>query len=229
MGGEEAGSRGTGQKHDDLCLDGLALADRADALVGLSLNVDAFDRNAQEAGQIIADGLLGGCEPRSFEDDDGVGVDDAPAGCMDPTEGLGDKDRGIRACPAGVGVGEDLADVRASDRSEEGVGEGVEEDVAIGVACGSAVMFESNAADDEGTTTPDGGKRLQAVEVPAQADAEGEVGRAGSGFRHGVESTDKSRGNPAEPGCDCPRRHGGAPTMKPLDCHSPRRRPSRCP
>ena len=205
-GGAE--SLDAGDEDNGLGLDGKTLANGTDALVGLPFDVDAVDGEVQEVGEVRANGLLVGREFRTFEDDDRVGVDDVPARVVHAAEGFDDEGSGVRAGPAGIGVGEDFADVLTADRAEEGVGEGVEEGVAVGVAYGAEVVLDEDATDDEGPARAGGGEKFESVEVPAHAHAERRVVGVGSGFRHGAESTDKSGGSRPEPGRFGPRRLG---------------------
>lgn len=79
--------------------------------------------------------------------------------------------RRIGALPTGVGVREDLPDVRQPERAENRVHHAVQQHVPVGVGVAAAVVGDVDAPDDEGEA------RLEAVEVEAVADAERECRR----------------------------------------------------
>ena len=63
-------------------------------------------------------------------------------------DGLEESDA-VGVLPRGVGVGEVLADVARGDRAEQGVHEGVDGDVRVGVAEKAAFVGNDDAAEDE--------------------------------------------------------------------------------
>ena len=74
---------------------------------------------------------------------------------------------GVDALVAGIGIGEELADVRESGGAGEGIDEGVDDDVGIRVAIKALVMGDGDVGQDQ--RPPGDG----AVEIVAKTDAEG--------------------------------------------------------
>jgi len=181
---------GLGADEDDhgVGLDGAAFADGVDLFVGFAFDVDAVGGDLEEAGEVVADFLFEGADFGAFEDDGGVEVADGVASGVDAADGFDDEVGGVLSFVAGIGVGEELADVLLGDGAEECVDHGVVEDVAIAVAdgpdgSGEALapgtfggVGEFDAADDHDATFAERGVWLEAVEVVAVADAEGEGG-----------------------------------------------------
>jgi hypothetical protein len=82
----------------------------------------------------------------------------------------------------GVGVGEVLPEVAQAGRSEQSIGQGVTDDVTIGVAKEAAFTLEVDAAQVE--RTPLAGRvRVQAYPNSDIAHGEGPTVRGGSSFR----------------------------------------------
>jgi len=63
-----------------------------------------------------------------------VEVHDCIAGLVYPPERFLQKDRRVSPLPSRVGRREERPDIRRSDCSQQGIGDGVEEDVAVGMA-----------------------------------------------------------------------------------------------
>lgn len=157
-------------------LDGSVLADGVDFFVGLALHVDAVEGHREQVGEGGSDGVFVGAELGAFADDGGVEVGGSVAGGVDAGEGFGEKDARVLRVVAGVGVGEELADVGLGDGAEEGVGDGVEEGVAVGVGDGAPVVVDLDGAEDEGAPLALRGLGLEAVEVVAVPDPDGWLG-----------------------------------------------------
>lgn len=167
-------------------LDGAAFADGVDFFVGLALHVHSLGGDLEESGEVVADFFFERADFGAFEDDGGVEVADGVAGGVDAADGLDDEVGGVLPFVARVGVGEELADVLLGEGAEEGVDDGVIEDVAIAVSngpdrAGEALapgafggVGEFDAADDHGATLAERRVWLEAVEVVAVADAKGE-------------------------------------------------------
>jgi hypothetical protein len=68
---------------------------------------------------------------------------------MHEGEGLGEQEGAVGPGVAGVGVGEELADVAEGGGAQEGVGEGVEDDVGVGVADEALLEGDVDAAEDQ--------------------------------------------------------------------------------
>jgi hypothetical protein len=111
-----------------------------------------------------------------LEDDGHVDVAQLVAVALHQAHRLPDKHVRRRALPPGVGVREELADVRAGERAEDRVSDRVQQRVAVAVGDAAAVVRDFDAAQDELVVA-----FLQAVQVEAVADAEGEGGGGGGG------------------------------------------------
>ncbi len=59
------------------------------------------------------------------------------------------EDAGGRALPARIAGRKEGADIAGGDRAEQGVGDGVEEHVAVGVAGEAFGVLDGEAADDQ--------------------------------------------------------------------------------
>ena len=101
----------------------------------------------------------------SEKDEGGIQVDDCVTCGFYAGEGFLKKDGGVGILPLRVGGWKERADVGAGDGSEERVGDGVEENVAVGMASETVSVGQGDAADSE----RDGG--LEFVGVPTVADA----------------------------------------------------------
>lgn len=171
MGAGAPRRSGALEKHHGVNLDGEALADGVDLLVGLALEADAVEGDLQEPGDVGAEAVLDGADLRLFEDDGGIGIDDAPRLRFEKADGLGEEDGGVFGFAAWVVVGEELADVGQAGGAEEGIGQGVVEGVAVAVGDGAAVMEEVDAAQNQWASGPGGGEGLEPVEVVSVPDA----------------------------------------------------------
>jgi hypothetical protein len=69
------------------------------------------------------------------------------------------------ACPSVVGGREEDPDVAKGGRSEQGVNDGVDQDIGVGVPDEAAVVGDGDAAEDEGTV------RAELMGVEAVADS----------------------------------------------------------
>jgi hypothetical protein len=116
---------------------------------------------------------------RSFENHGRIEVADFEARFVDSAAGGIEEDRAVRAVVGGIGVGKELSDVLFAQGAEQGVGDRVQEGVAVGVAHRPPVVLEGEAAEDEASARPIRGDRFEAMEVISMTDSEG-----GRGFRH---------------------------------------------
>ena len=166
------------QQRDGVAGDGAVLAETVDVFVGLTLEVDLVVLAVEQGGEVLADVVLVGAELGPLEDDGNVEVAEGVPGFAHEPVGLGDEEVGGGVLPAGVVVGEELADVGLGESAEDGVGGGVVDDIAVAVPGWAAVVVEFDAADDEGAAG------FEAVEVEAVADPVGE--RGGRDFRFSI-------------------------------------------
>ena len=96
-------------------------------------------------------------------DDRGVHELDRPPCLPYPGEGHGEETHGVRAPVGRVGVGEVLAEVSQTRRSQEGVGHGVGQDVGIGMAQETPLVGNRHA------TEADRALPAESVHVEAEA------------------------------------------------------------
>jgi len=150
--------------------DGLAGADGVAAFVGGGFDADVVGGDLEGGGEEGFHGGDVGGEFGAFGEEGDVGVADFVAAGGGFVEGAAEDFLGVHAAAAGVGVGEEVADVGEGEGAEDGVGEGVGEDVGVGVAVEAEVAGDGDAAEDEFTAGD------EAVDVVAEADAEGEHG-----------------------------------------------------
>lgn len=138
----------------------------ASAFGSFGFEADAIFVDAAEFGDSRADGGAVRADLGRGQDQRGIEIDEGVAFGGDALEGFFKKDGGVGAFPLRVGGREERADVWGGNGSEEGVGDGVEEDVSVGVASEAAFVGELDASDDERDAA------LEFVRVVALADAE---------------------------------------------------------
>jgi len=148
---------------------GESLADGADGVGRVEVDADGGRRETESGGEPFADGGAKILEFRAFEDDGGVDVGDGIAAIGGEFLGVEEELNGVRAAPLGGGIGEMHADVAEGEGAEDGVGDGVREDIGIGVAGETEFAGDGDAAEDERAASFD------AVSIPALADAEGGI------------------------------------------------------
>ncbi len=73
-------------------------------------------------------------EPGRLGDDDGVEVADFEAALARELDRARHEERAVGALPGGIGIGELLAQGTEAGRAEDGVGDGMEQRVSVGVA-----------------------------------------------------------------------------------------------
>ena len=100
----------------------------------------------------------------SLGENHAIQIHDPPTGGRHAPPGLGEHFRGIPAAIGRIGVGKQLSDVAERGRSEEGIGDRVEEHVGIAVAEGLPVVGDRDAPDDEALAG------AEAVRVVSEAD-----------------------------------------------------------
>lgn len=119
----------------------------------------------EQVGDAVAEVGGYGADFGSGEHEGGVHIDDAVAGVLNFFEGEVEEDGGIGVFPARVAGRKETADVAGGDGAEQGVGDGVQEHVAVGVSGESFGVGDGEAADFEGHSG------LECVRVPAVANA----------------------------------------------------------
>ena len=150
------------EQDDDVGYGGGVLGE---AFGGFALDADVFEVEQEKVGDALAQFGSNGDDLGAVHDEHTVDVDDLVAGEGDFFERGLEEDGGVSALPFGVGGREEGADVAGGDCAEQGVGDGVKEEVAVGVAGEAFGMVDLEAADDE----RDAG--LESVGVKAETDA----------------------------------------------------------
>ena len=153
-------------QHHTLRADRELLANRPHLLTRLRLephpvNVDPEDRGdaAADHGAVRKDfGALG--------EDHAIQIHNPPPRLGHPVAGDAEHPGRIPPPVGRISVGEELADVAEGCRPEEGIGNGVEENVGIAVAEGLPVVRDRDPTEHERRTRP------EAVGVVAEADAD---------------------------------------------------------
>ncbi len=146
--------------------DGALFADGVDGFAGFAFDVDLGFCDAEELGEAFDHGGFVGGEFGGLGEDDDVGVEDVIAGFGEFQHGFLAEDGGVDIFELGVGIGEELADVGEAGGAGEGVDEGVEDDVAVGVGIQSFIVRDNNISQHE--RSPDD----SAMNVIAEADAD---------------------------------------------------------
>ena len=118
-----------------------------EALGCLGLDADLAGLDAEQLGDALAEFAGDGDDLRAHHDEAGVDVDDLVAGGLDFFERGAQEEAGGGAFPARIAGGEKGADVAGRNRAEQGVCDGVEEDVAVGVTGEALGVDDGEAAD----------------------------------------------------------------------------------
>lgn len=148
--------------------DGTIFAEAVDFFVSFAFDVNLIEFDFEELGNVVADGIFVGTEFGFLEDDGDVDVVDVVLGGVHFFDGLDEENTGVGAFPLWVVIGEELADIGEGECTKDGIGDGVVDDIAIGMADAAAVVIEGDTADDEVCTF------FKSVEVEAVANAERE-------------------------------------------------------
>src|SRR5262249_5403813 len=148
------------QRDDGLRLGGAAFADRADLFRCLELDADAVELDSERMRDPFADRAAVVLQLRALEDDGGIDVDDRVAELERKLFRVAEEDERIASFPARVGIGEMHTDIAEGGGAENGIGDGVGEDVGVGVSGESEFAGDGDAAENERAAG------LDAVHVP---------------------------------------------------------------
>lgn len=144
--------------------DAFLAADETEAFIGGGLDADLGDGDAESFGDALFHFLEMRKDLGAFGDEGGVDVDDATAAGADAAGGLLDEDAAGGVAPRGIGVGEQVADIDFADRTEHGVGDGVEQRIGVAVAIEAERVRDLHPAEDEPTAGD------QSVDIVTDAD-----------------------------------------------------------
>lgn len=148
---------------------GEALSNRTDSLSRFELDTHGRRRETESGRQAITDGAAKILELRALEDHGGINVDDAITSIGRELLSVEQKLNGIGAMPFGRRVGEMHANIAESECAEDSIGDGVAEDIGIGVAGETEFAGDRYAAENERASG------FNAVGIPALADTEGGI------------------------------------------------------
>jgi hypothetical protein len=138
-----------GEQGDALGHHGFFAPDDADLLAGLAFEADLGSVHTEDFSDSLSQECLMGTQFRSLGENDAIQVYQLKTGLFDGFVGEGQHFGGISALVGGIGIGKELAYVPQVRSAEEGVGDGVEEDVGVAVADEVMVMVEGEAAETE--------------------------------------------------------------------------------
>lgn len=156
---------GTGNQDDGVGVDRFLPADGADSLAGLGLDIDPVFRNCQQFGQSGSNGRFQRGEFGAFGVDGAVQIANLPAATANFRRGRFQKGGGVGSLPAGIRVGKPFANVAESERSQQGVGDRVEQDVGVAMPVESELVLDPDPSQNQRPTL------TEPVSVMAQPDA----------------------------------------------------------
>jgi hypothetical protein len=145
--------------------DGLATSDRIHSLVGLPFDADLFDANSQRAGETAANGVLEWRDLRPLEDHDDIDLSDGEARAAHQCRRMLKKLDARCAPPLRIGIRKMYADISKARRAKDGIGNGVTNNVRVGMPLGSFLERHRHAGKDQRRSFH------QPVEVITDADA----------------------------------------------------------
>ena len=127
---------------------------------GFGFDVDGVDGKFQKFRQPLSDLFLVGRKFRLLGVDCAVEIDRLPASFPDTSQGVGQEPGRVGSGESGVCVWESIADVAEASGSQQGIGNGMQQDVRIAVAQQAAVEVDFDPAQDQG---PVGRKAMRIV------------------------------------------------------------------
>src|SRR5208282_2480613 len=128
-------------------------------------DADTVRRNSTQLGDAFANRFCVRADFWGGEDQRGIQVHQCVARGLDALQRLLQKYGGVGVFPLRVGRRKQRSDVGAGDGAEQRVGDGVQQDVAVGMAAEALRVWQSHATDFEWNAG------LEFVRVPAVADA----------------------------------------------------------
>ena len=159
------GSRGLAEQNHGMGGNGFAPADSVAAFVGASLYVDLIEGKMQQLGKVLPHGRFKGSEPGAFGEDGDIRVGQliAPGGYF--LKGIIQKDAAGGVVPLGIGIGKQFPDVSLTDSAKQGIHQGMENHIAIGMSDGAESFADGDSAQNQFAA------RLQAVQIKTVANA----------------------------------------------------------
>ena len=136
-----------------------------DLFAGLGLHVDLVQCDIQQPCEALADRCFNRPELRFLREDRDIHVADDVSTSLQFTHGPGEENAGIRPFPLRLGIRIGIADVAQGQCPQDGIGQGVQHHVRIGVADQTLGMLNAKA------TQPKRAARFQPVGVVAGTNA----------------------------------------------------------
>lgn len=165
-------------QYDDSGRDRGTAADVADTFAGFGFDADLGHVDVQVSRDHFTHRVNVRCHLGAFGKDDGIEVAYFDARMMNAANRFGQKINAIAAAIGRVVVGEQTPDIFGRDRSQQRVGDRVQQHVGVAVPDRMHIRRHIDAADPQWTAV------AQSVRVVTESDAEGEGFRfQGSGFR----------------------------------------------
>src|SRR5579884_134413 len=160
------GMASPGQSNDGLRLGRFAFAHRAHPLGGFEFHGDSIHGQFQGSRQGLADRSAVILQLGALQDYGGIDVGDVESLLADELGGVGQKPHAIGALPLRIGIGKMHSDIAQGGGAQQGVGDGVRENIGVGVALQPELAGDYDAAQDERPAGRD------AVHIPAEASAQ---------------------------------------------------------
>lgn len=138
-------------QHDDPRRDRGAAADVADAFAGFGFDADAIDVDVQVLSDHFTHRIDVRCHLRTLGQDDAVQVADLHARVMHAADRFDQKVDTVAATIGGIIVGEQSSNVFRRDRSQQRIGDRVQQHIGIAVSDRVDFRRHVNAADPQRT------------------------------------------------------------------------------
>ncbi len=119
----------------------------AHAFGGLCFDSHTRRVDAEQTGDVLLNRLGMRADLRSSEDQSAIHISHHVSRVLDLLAGFADKDRRVCALPFGISRGEVGSDVSRGNCAQQGIGQGVQQYVAVGVSGETAVVWNQHAAD----------------------------------------------------------------------------------
>ncbi len=162
-------------QHHALRRDRLLLTNRPHHFTGLGLDPYPCDVDGEQFGDPVADRCAVREDFGPLGENHAIQVNDLPASVGHPFEGRPEHLGRIPPLVGRIGVGKQFADVTQASGAEEGVGDGMEEDIGIAVTQRHLLMGDRHAPEHEPVAGP------EAVRIVSQSDSDHRCHLQGSG------------------------------------------------
>ena len=137
------------EQYHHLGADRFFAADRANPLARLGFEVHRRGWHREQASHRLSNLRLVAGKLRPLGEDGTIGVDGPPTLRADGRQDLGEHLRRTAITVRGIVVRKPFADVTQPGRTEQGVNQGVQQDVGIGMPYRTPIMRNPNAAEEQ--------------------------------------------------------------------------------